>query len=88
MYTVWGNITFVLSTALWAGLEAIYPFSIPFCLVTYLSLMLVILLIAWRRNDWKTLREGTFEKSRSTLKDDQLAERDARFSQMIQEGVL
>ena len=55
MYTVWGNITFILSTALWIGLEAIYPFSIPFSLVTYLSLMLVIFFIAWRRNDWKTL---------------------------------
>lgn len=55
VYTVWGNITFILSTALWIGLEAIYPFSIPFSLVTYLSLMLVIFFIAWRRNDWKTL---------------------------------
>lgn len=55
VYTVWGNIIFVLSTALWIGLEAVYPFSIPFCLVTYLSLCLAIVIIAFKRNDWKTL---------------------------------
>jgi hypothetical protein len=55
VYTVWGNITFVLSTALWIGLEAVYPFSIPFCLVTYFSLCLTVFVIAVRRNDWKTL---------------------------------
>jgi hypothetical protein len=60
VYTVWGNIVFVLSTALWIGLEAVYPFSVPFCLVTYLSLLLAVLLIALKRNDWKTLFEGTF----------------------------
>ncbi len=56
VYTVWGNITFIAATTLWVGLEAVYPFSIPFSLVTYLSLMLVIFIIAWTRNDWKTLR--------------------------------
>jgi hypothetical protein len=38
------------------GIEAIYPFSIPFSLVTYLSLMLAVFLIALKRNDWKTLK--------------------------------
>ncbi len=57
---MWGNITFVLSTALWIGLEAVYPFSVPFCLVTYLSLLFAVAIIALKRNDWKTLFEGTF----------------------------
>ena len=50
VYTVWGNITFVLATIIWVLLEAFYPFSVPFSLVTYSLLMLVIFLLAYTRN--------------------------------------
>lgn len=60
VYTITGNITFILSTGLWMSLELVYPFSVPFSLVTNLCLMLVIFLMAWRRNEWSTLYNGTF----------------------------
>lgn len=62
VYTVWGNISVILGTILWIGLEAIYPFSIPFSLVTYLCLMLTVFLLAWTRNEWTDLYYGTFMK--------------------------
>ncbi len=55
LYTVTGNLIFVIATALWILIEYIYPFSVPFSLVTYPILMLVIFVISWRRRDWKTL---------------------------------
>ena len=86
VYTVSGNITFILSTALWIGLEVLYPFSIPFCLVTYLSLMAVVVLIAWSRNDLKTLMEGTFVKYSSIHSD--LEEKRESFSKLIGEDMI
>lgn len=50
VYTLCGNITVVLATILWVVLEYAYPFSIPFSMVTYLSLMAVVFLVSWSRN--------------------------------------
>lgn len=50
VYTISGNIAFVSSTILWIGFEWIYPFTVPFSLITYSFLMIVVFLIAWRRN--------------------------------------
>lgn len=60
VYTVSGNLAFVVSTAIWVSFELVYPFSVPFSLVTYTSLMLVIFVISWKRNDWYTLLNGFF----------------------------
>jgi len=63
IYTIWGNIAFIVSIALWVIIERVWPFGgVPFCLVTYLSIMLVVFIISWRRNDWYTLCYGTFEQ--------------------------
>ena len=52
VYTVVGNVTFILSTVLWIVIEAFYDFSVPFSLITYLSLMLIIFIVSWTRNEW------------------------------------
>lgn len=50
VYTVIGNMSFILSTMLWILLEAVYPYSVPFSLVTYLLLALSIFLMSYKRN--------------------------------------
>lgn len=60
IYTVSGNLTFVLATIIWIGIEYIYPYSVPFSLVTYPLLMASIFVIAWRRSEWHTLYTGYF----------------------------
>ena len=62
VYTISGNVTFVLSTLLWMTLELIYPFTVPFSLIVNSFLILVIFIIAYRRNEWKTIYNGTFEQ--------------------------
>lgn len=51
VYTIWGNFFFLASTIVWVFVEAIYPFSVPFCLVTYPSVMVGVALVARIRND-------------------------------------
>ena len=60
VYTISGNLIFVIATAVWVGLESVYPFSVPFSLITYPILLLSIFIISWRRNDWPTLLQGRF----------------------------
>jgi hypothetical protein len=60
VYTISGNLIFVIATAIWVGLESVYPFSVPFSLITYPILLLSIFIISWRRNDWPTLLNGQF----------------------------
>lgn len=55
VYTVVGNLAFILSTGLWIILEALYPFSIPFSLITYSFLFVAIILTSFKRNELKTL---------------------------------
>jgi NADH:ubiquinone oxidoreductase subunit 6 (subunit J) len=62
IYTISGNITFIISTIIWIGIEIVDPYSFPFSLVTCPLLMLVIFVISWRRNDWVTLLRGQFEQ--------------------------
>ena len=62
IYTVTGNLTFVIATIIWILLEYVYPYSVPFSLVTYPLLMLSIFIVAWRRLDWPTLYEGKFHQ--------------------------
>lgn len=62
IYTVTGNLTFVIATIIWILLEYVYPYSVPFSLVTYPLLMLSIFVVAWRRLDWPTLYEGKFHQ--------------------------
>jgi hypothetical protein len=62
IYTLSGNITFVISTIIWIGIEIVDPYSFPFSIVTCPMLMLVIFIISWRRNDWNTLLYGQFEQ--------------------------
>ena len=62
IYTVSCNLAFIISTILWTVFELIYPFSVPFSLVTYTCLMLFIFVLSWKRNDWETLFYGTFEQ--------------------------
>ena len=50
VYTVIGNMSFIISTMLWIGLEAVYPYSVPFSLVTYSCLALAIFLMSYKRN--------------------------------------
>jgi hypothetical protein len=60
VYTLSGNVTFILATIFWIGLEFVYPFSVPFSLITYPILMLTIFVVAWKRSDWSTLFSGEF----------------------------
>lgn len=50
VYTLSGNLTFVLATILWIAVEYFYQFSVPFSLISYPILMLSIFVIAWRRS--------------------------------------
>jgi hypothetical protein len=50
VYTVIGNTAFVLSTIIWISAEVIYPFSVPFALITYPLTLLAIVIIAFKRN--------------------------------------
>lgn len=50
VYTVIGNLSFILSTVLWVLLEAVYPYSIPFSLITYSFLAISIFLMSYKRN--------------------------------------
>lgn len=50
VYTIVGNVSFLLSTTLWIGVEVIYPFSVPFSLITYSMLLGSICLTAFKRN--------------------------------------
>lgn len=60
VYTVVGNVAFLLATTLWIAIEALYPFSVPFSLITYTILLLAISVIAFKRNQLKTLWGGYF----------------------------
>jgi hypothetical protein len=60
VYTLCGNVTVVLATIVWVALEYGYPFSVPFSLVVYLSIMFVIFVVSWTRNEWKDLWSGMF----------------------------
>ena len=73
MYTIWGNTTVILSTILWIGLEVVYPFSVPFCLVVYLSLMVIIFLLSFKRNEFKDLWPGFFIKEGSLVDESALS---------------
>lgn len=55
VYTVVGNLAFVLSTLFWVLLEAVYPYTIPFSSVTYPSLILSVVVISYKRNEFKIL---------------------------------
>ncbi len=50
VYTVVGNLSFLGSTIIWILAEAIYPYSIPFSLVTYSLLITSICVCAFKRN--------------------------------------
>ena len=50
VYTIIGNLTFILSTGLWILIEALYPFSIPFSLISYTLLYGAIFLTSLKRN--------------------------------------
>lgn len=60
VYTTFGNLAFIFGTLLWVLLEAIYPFSIPFSLITYPTLFVLVGLLSIKRNEFKTLWEGRF----------------------------
>lgn len=67
VYTIIGNLSFISSTMIWVLLEAVFPYSIPFCLITYSSLALAIWVISYKRNDFKTLWEGRFNGANNEL---------------------
>jgi len=50
VYTITGNVSFLFATTLWIGIEVLYPFSVPFSLITYTILLLSIVLMAFKRN--------------------------------------
>ena len=50
VYTIVGNLCFVISTTIWVGVEAFYPFSVPFSLITYPLLGLGVSITAFKRN--------------------------------------
>jgi len=57
---VTGNVSFLMATTFWIGIEALYPFSVPFSLITYSLLLLSISVVAFKRNELKTLWFGYF----------------------------
>ena len=67
VYTISGNITFIIATILWIGLEFVYPFSIPFSLIAYPILMLTIFVLAWKRSEWSVLWNGEFEQGMNLI---------------------
>lgn len=60
VYTVTGNLSFLIATTFWIGIQALYPFSVPFSLITYTLLLISISVIAFKRNELKTLWGGYF----------------------------
>lgn len=62
IYTVSGNLSFILATIMWIVIEFVYPYSVPFSLVSYPILMVTIFVISWRRAEWETLFGGKFFK--------------------------
>lgn len=83
IYTLSGNITFILSTIIWIGIELFDPYSFPFSLVTCPLLMLVIFVISWRRNEWSTLLYGRFEQGYDVIDDLVLRENRSSFSKLV-----
>ena len=66
VYTVIGNAAFVLSTVIWITVEMVYPFSVPFALITYPLTLIAIIAIAFKRNDLKNLMTGRFNTTRAS----------------------
>ena len=60
VYTVVGNLSFLIGTLIWIPIEGAYLFSVPFNLVTYMCLLLGVIIIAYKRNEIKTLWSGRF----------------------------
>ena len=60
VYTVFGNLAFVFGTVLWVVVEALYPFSVPFSMISYSCLFICVFLLAKKRNEFQTLWEGRF----------------------------
>ena len=88
VYTIVGNLSFILSTTIWILIEALYPFSIPFSLITYTLLFLSILLVSFRRNELKTLWDGRFYKEEE-LSDSFLQEKERlSFGKMIDKNII
>ena len=79
VYTLCGNITVVIATIVWVAIEYGYPFSVPFSLITYISLMFVTFFVSWTRNEWKDLWSGMFEKQTSVVDSSKLTEKDESF---------
>lgn len=88
IYTLSGNITFVISTIIWIGIELVDPYSCPFSLVTFPLLMFVIFIISWRRNDWTTLLYGQFEQGYDVVDLESLKETRTSFSKLMPQSAI
>lgn len=70
----------------------VYPYSIPFSLITYSLLSLSIFIISLKRNELQTLWEGRFngannEISAYLLKDDEKTNRNS-FGDMVGQDII
>ncbi len=83
-----GNLMFVVATAVWVGIESVYPYSVPFSLITYPLVMLSIFIIAWKRNDWQTLLNGQFEQGYDTIDAQFLEEKRLSFGKQVDSEAL
>ena len=88
VYTLVGNITVVIGTILWVALEYAYPFSVPFSLVTYLCLMVIIFVLSWTRNEFKDLWSGMFEKENSVIDESRLSEKHRSFGDLVPDDLI
>ena len=60
LYFIIGNLLFVISTIVWVTVCSLSVHSLPFALITYPSLFIPIIIIAYRRAELKTLMSGRF----------------------------
>jgi len=78
VYTLVGNVTIIVATVLWMTISYFMSelsFSIPFSLINYFALMLVIFIVSWSRNEWKDLWSGMFSDQPSEIHSSKLEEK-------------
>lgn len=62
VYTVFGNISFIVGTIIWVGIEKVFPYSVPFSIITYPFFLGVLFIIAKKRGEFAKLWKGDFNQ--------------------------
>ena len=50
VYTILGNLSFILGTIIWIAIEKVFPYSVPFSIITYPFFLIAIFIISKKRS--------------------------------------